>query len=342
MEILNPYLPDIWLHLIGFFLLYYAVTDGADLGVGIWALFSRQPEERRAMMTSIDSIWHGNQTWLVILGGMLFGAFPNFYALLLSAIYIPIIVMLFGLILRGVSFEFHEHSDHKSLWCLIFGLGSLITTLAQGFALGGLLGGLTISEGRFAGSIWEWLSPYGAFIATGVVTGYLMLGANYLIARTTGPLQTKSYRRAMISGLVTLLVSIGVHVWTTTRYAQMSQKWGTDARWPLLLLAVGAAASFLLYFLALKQRRQVAPLLLNGLIILLSFAGLSIGLYPQMIPGVITSALTVREAAASDKTLSFMLVTTAILLPVILSYTFYNYWVFRGKTGQSYQAPDTD
>ena len=177
------------------------------------------------MMISIGNIWHGNQTWLVILGGMLFGAFPNFYAILLSAIYIPIIVMLFGLILRGVSFEFHEHSAHKSFWGLIFGLGSLITTLAQGFALGGLLGGLTIRGGHFAGSVWEWFSPYGAFIAAGVMTGYLMLGANYLILKTEGSLQNRSYRLSYIFTGCTLVLSSTVYLWISLLYPQASHKW---------------------------------------------------------------------------------------------------------------------
>jgi cytochrome d ubiquinol oxidase subunit II len=338
MENLTAYLPDIWLQLIGFFLLYYAVTDGADLGVGIWSLLSRRPQERQAMMASVSSIWHGNQTWLVILGGMLFGAFPKFYAVLLSALYIPIIIMLFGLILRGVSFEFHERSERKTFWCHIFGAGSLIVTLAQGFALGGLLGGLKVVEGRFIGSVWDWISLYGVFVATGVVAGYMMLGANYLVARTSGALQKKSYRLAVYSSLVTLLVSAGVHLWTMVRYPVMAHKWTATARLPLLLLSLGTITAFILYFRALAQRRHLAPFLLNAAIIIFSFAGLSIGLYPNMIPGVV-SAFTVYEAAASSKTLFFMLVSTAVLLPVILSYTAYNYWVFRGKTDEgSYGA----
>lgn len=338
METITTHLPDIWLQLIGFFLLYYAVTDGADLGVGMWSLLSRRPEERQAMMASISSIWHGNQTWLVILGGMLFGAFPIFYAILLSALYIPIIVMLFGLILRGVSFEFHERSGNKMLWCHVFGLGSLIVTLAQGFALGGLLGGLHVSQGRFAGSVLDWLSPYAAFIAAGVVAGYLMLGASYLIARTTGALQEKSFRLAAGAGLFTLLISAGVHFWTTARYPVMLQKWTTAARLPLGLLILGTVAAFALYFVSLRSRRwQRAPLLLNAAILVFSFSALSIGLYPHMIPGVVSSSLTVYQAAASPKTLLFMLTSTAVLLPVILSYTAYNYWVFRGKTDQGYK-----
>ncbi|MEJ2691064.1 MAG: cytochrome d ubiquinol oxidase subunit II, partial [Deltaproteobacteria bacterium] len=230
MHTLTTYRPDIWLLLIGFFRLYYVVTDGADLGVGLWSLFCRQPEERQAMMNSVSRVWHGNQTWLVLLGGMLFGAFPNFYAILLSALYLPIIAMLFGLILRGVSFEFYERSNNKTFWRHVFGFGSLIVTLAQGFALGGLLGGLRVSHRQFAGTVWDWLSPYAAFIAAGVVAGYLMLGASYLVARTTGQLQEKSYRLAISSGLFTLLISAGVHLWTTARYPDMAHKWTTPVR----------------------------------------------------------------------------------------------------------------
>ena len=332
METLNAHLPDIWLQLIGFFLLYYAITDGADLGVGLWSLLCRGPEDRQAMMNSVSRIWHGNQTWLVLLGGMLFGAFPNFYAVLLAALYLPIIVMLFGLIVRGVSFEFHERSEHKTLWRYAFGIGSLIVTLAQGFALGGLLGGLAVREGRFVGTVWDWFSPYAAFVAAGVVAGYLMLGASYLIARSTGTLQEKSYRLAVRSGLLTLLISIGVHLWTTARYPVMAHKWTTGTRWPLILLILGTVACFIVYFISLRQRRQRAPLPLNAAILVFSFSGLSVGLYPHMIPGVVTSALTVYQGAASTTTLLFMLATTAVLLPVILVYTAYNYWVFRGKS----------
>jgi len=338
MDTFSVSLPDIWLLLIGFFLLYYVVTDGADLGVGIWSLLARRQEERRALMESVGSIWHGNQTWLVILGGMLFGAFPNFYAILLSALYVPVMTMIFGLIVRGVSFEFHEHSSRPQVWRFAFGLGSLVVTVSQGFALGGLLGGLTIRAGRFTGSLWEWLTPYGTLICAGVLTGYLMLGASYLIARTTGPLQEQSYRRARATALVTLALSAAVHVATTLRYAQMAKKWTTAARWPMLLLVAGAVAAFILYFVGLKRRRHVFPLFCNAAILVLSFGGLSIGLYPQMIPGVVTSSLTVQDAAASDLTLMFMLAATAVILPVILVYTAYNYWVFSGKTDQGYSS----
>lgn len=332
MEALELDLAFIWLLLIGFFLLYYAITDGADLGVGILSLFRPAESERKEMMESVGSIWHANQTWLVILGGMLFGAFPRFYSLVLSSLYIPIIVMLFGLIFRGVAFEFYEYSRRKSLWLRSFGIGSLVAALAQGFALGGLLGGLDIRDGRFAGTSWDWFTPYATFAATGVVLGYLMLGSNFLISRTSGDLQARSYRQAAIYGVLTLVVSAGVHLWTTALNPDMAAKWLPFPQ-PLLALAtLLAIIAFCMYFRSLLKKRHVAPFFWNGAIIVLSFTGLSIGLYPHMIPGAVSPALTVQEVAASPKTLKFMLAAIAILLPIILAYTSYSYRVFRGKT----------
>jgi cytochrome d ubiquinol oxidase subunit II len=332
MSFIESNLADIWLLLIGFFLLYYAITDGAGLGIGIWSLATRDEKTRQAMMGSISHTWHASQTWLVILGGMLFGAFPLFYSIVLSALYIPILLMLTGLIFRGVSFDFHERSRHKSFWLYVFGLGSLIVTLAQGFALGGLLGGLDLRDSHFSGSVWSWATPYSTLVAGGLFCGYLMLGANYLIARTTGKLQERSYRLAWLAGLLTLTVTSAVHVLTGVHHPEMADKMrlSSGIYLPLMLSITGVC--FLMFFRSLIKRHQFAPYFWNSSIIILSFTALSIGLYPNMIPGTQSSALTVQAAAASPLTLKFMLVMTAILLPVILAYTSYSYWIFRGKT----------
>ena len=270
MVISESYLPDIWLLLIGFFLLYYAITDGANLGIGILSLIERDAEKRRAMMNSIGHTWHASQTWLVILGGMLFGAFPLFYSIFLSALYIPIIIMLVGLIFRGVSFEFHERSRNKTLWLYSFGFGSLTTSLAQGFALGGLLAGLDIIDNHFTGSVWGWLTPYSTLVAGGLFFGYLMLGANYLIARTTGPLQEQGYRLARLTGLLTLGLTSGVHIWTALYHPEMSVRWkgSTGVYLPLLLAATGIA--FIMFFRSLIKRQQVGPYFWNSSVIILS------------------------------------------------------------------------
>jgi len=335
MSLITSNLPDIWLLLIGFFLLYYAVTDGAALGIGILSLFTRDAGTRRNMMGSISHTWHASQTWLVILGGMLFGAFPLFYSLFLAALYIPVIIMLLGLILRGVSFDFHERSRRKSFWLYIFGIGSLIVTLAQGFALGGLLDGLHIIDNHFAGSIWSWLTPYSTLVALGLFFGYLMLGANYLIARTSGNLQNRSYQQAWMAGPLTLLVTSAVHILTGVNHPEMMEKLSLSDGFLLPVMFSLTGLAFIMYFRSLAKKQQIGPYFWNAAVLVLSFTALSIGLYPNMIPGVQSASLTVQAAAAPPLTLKFMLVMTAILLPVILVYTSYSYWIFRGKTDNS-------
>ncbi len=326
------YLADIWLLIIGFFLLYYVVTDGFDLGVGIISLFTHSERYRSIMMTSLENIWHTNQTWLVVLGGMLFGAFPLFYGLLLSSLYIPILVMLFGLIFRSVAFEFCSNALNKRPWELSFAGGSLIAAIAQGFALGGLLSGLPIENGSFVGSVWGWLNPFSILIAAGVVFGYAMLGANYLIAKTEQDVQTGSYYCSFIVSGVTICISISVHAWTIARYTEVAHKW---LRVPdviyVSVFPLLALCALVLYYRSLLQRHEYAPLLWNAVIIVFSFIGLSVEMYPNMIPNMISSPVTVYMAAASPKTLLFMLYATAILLPVILIYTAYKYSLFRGK-----------
>ncbi len=333
MDIINENLATIWLLLVGFFLLYYALTDGADLGIGILTLFTRNWQEKNEMMQSIHTIWHGNQTWLVILGGILFGAFPLFYSIVLSALYIPFILMLFGFIFRGVAFEFHANANAKGkqLWLVSFGLGSLLATIGQGFALGGLLGGIAVESDTFIGQPTDWLNWFSAIAAAGVICGYLMLGSGFLIARKTGRLQERSYFTAKLSGLLTIVVSIAVYLGISMLHEEMLSKW---TAWPpsfLYLFTFLTLGAFVMYFRSLRLKKQLAPLVWNWLIIIFSFTGISIGFYPGMIPSVGPGGLKVQEVAASPTTLRFMLVVMAVLLPIILTYTTYSYWIFRGK-----------
>ncbi len=333
MTALEPHLPLIWLLIIAFFLLYYAVADGADLGIGILSLFTRDEDERTLMMASMESIWHDNETWLVLLGGMLFGAFPLFYGLVLSSLYIPILAMVFGLIFRGLAIEFRGQSGRKRLWGLAFGMGSLIAALAQGFALGALIGGLHIEDGHFAGTVWSWFSPFSILVAAGVLCGYSMLGANYLIYKTEGEVQRRGYFHALLASCLTLLVSLAVHAWSTFKQPHLLKRWSEiPESYSMTFFMLVAVFSFIMYFYSLHKKLERAPLLWNIAIIVSSFTALSIGLYPQMIPPLMdTPPLTVHAAAASPKTLMFMLGVTAIMLPVILTYTSYKYRVFRGK-----------
>jgi cytochrome d ubiquinol oxidase subunit II len=325
------HLVDIWLMIIGFLLLVYALTDGFDLGVGIISLTARDGRDRGLMMDSIGGIWHLNQTWLVVLGGMLFGAFPLFYGVLFSALYLPAMVMLLGFIFRGVAFDFREHAAEPGIWEFLFGLGSLITTLAQGLALGGLLSGLRLSQGLFVGSVWGWWNPFSALVALGVFLGYVMLGAHYLILKTEGALQDRSRRLALFSSLATLFVSGAVYLGLIRLYPHMARKWSAVPDFYLVaLFPLLAAGAFLMLFLSLLKRKEKAPLFWNAALVLFSFSGVSVSLYPQMIPHVV-SPTTVTEVAASPRTLLFMLIVTVILLPLIVLYTSYTYRVFGGK-----------
>lgn len=333
MDIINANLANIWLLLVGFFLLYYALADGADLGIGMLTLFKGDWEQKNEMMQSIHTIWHGNQTWLVILGGMLFGAFPLFYSIVLSALYIPFTLMLFGMIFRGVAFEFHANAKRKAVWLVSFGIGSLMATLGQGLALGGLLGGISVRSDIFVGQTTDWVNWYSFVVAAGVVCGYLMLGAGFLVARTTGGLQQWSYRTARLAGQLTIIVSTAVYLGTSLLHEEMAAKW---TAWPpsvLYLFCALTIGAFIMYFRSIRLKKQLAPLVWNWLIIICSFTGLSIGFYPGMIPSLDSASLRVEDVAASATTLRFMLVVMAVLLPIILTYTTYSYWIFRGKIG---------
>jgi len=320
----------IWFVIIAFFLIYYAVADGFDLGIGIISLATRDEHERDIMMGSLQSLWQDNQTWLVVTGGMLFGAFPIFYGLVLSSLYIPIFVMLCGLIFRGVSFEFRGLSERKKLWGICFGVGSLIATLAQGFAIGTVFYGLNIVDGKFAGSVLDWMNPFAGLTAVGLLFGYVTLGANFLIMKTDNDIRQKSYRIAEFSGALMIMAGLGIVVWLNFLHGYMARKWSMfpDALIMAAIIILILAATFFFYR-SLRRNQVYGPFLWSVAMVVLAFGDVSFGFYPYMIPNVVTIH---HAAASSPKTLLFMLVVTAILVPIILTYTAYKYWVFRGKT----------
>lgn len=330
---LSHLLAVIWFMIVGLFLVFYVVLDGFDLGVGLLSLVAGREDRRAVMMTSLSAIWDANESWLVVVGGILFGAFPKAYAMVLSALYIPIIVMLFGLILRGVAFEFHELSERPYGWGLAFGIGSFVAAAAQGFALGALLSMGT--SGAPVTGTWAWFTPYSCLVAVGVVCGYALLGATYLIMKTEGIMQAPCHPRATIAAVLVLLVAAAVTVYTPLQYSWVAAKW--FSRLGIYYYAgpvVLALFSFGMLFRSLRRRAEVAPFVWSLLIFVSSFAGLAATLFPYIIPG----QLTVYQAAADPTTLVFMLSMVGLFIPIMIAYNAYQYTVFRGKirVGEGY------
>jgi cytochrome d ubiquinol oxidase subunit II len=319
----------IWAFIIAFAVAAYVVMDGFDLGIGIlFPLFPVGGERDRAM-NAIAPVWDGNETWLVLGGGGLLAAFPLAYSIILPALYAPLIAMLLGLVFRGVAFEFRwRDSGHRRLWDSGFFLGSLCATFAQGVTLGALIQGITVEGRAYAGGWWEWLTPFSLLTGASLVAGYALLGAGWLIWKTEGALQGQAKRLARLL-LPALLAAIGaVSLCTPFIEPQYFQRWfempGLFVAVPMPLLV--AAAAFLCWR-SLRRGRDSAPFLWSLALFGLTLAGLAISIWPDVIPG----RVTIWQAAAPRSSQLFMLVGALVLIPLILAYTAWSYWVFRGK-----------
>ena len=321
-------LANIWFFIIGLMLFLYVILDGFDLGVGILSLFTRDDKHRTIMMASLESIWDANETWLVLLGGSLFGAFPLVFAVMLQSLYIPVMVMLFALIFRGVAFEFRHHARSTAPWNLVFGCSSLLASLAQGIAFGGLLGGLGINEGDYQGDVWGWFTPFSVLVALGVVTGYTLLGATYLIIKTEGSIQRICINRSYIAAVLEMGIVITVVIWAARFNPYFAARWtGNETGNFLDFFLVLAIFAVIMLIRALRRGFEVRAFFWSVIIFLASFTAVTIGYYPYMIP----ASITLTYAASSSKTLLFMLAGIGILIPVMLIYSGYQYLVFRGK-----------
>ncbi|WP_129791594.1 cytochrome d ubiquinol oxidase subunit II [Sphingosinicella sp. CPCC 101087] len=322
----------IWAFIIAFAVAAYVVMDGFDLGIGI--LFPSFPvgRERDQAMNAIAPVWDGNETWLVMGGGGLLAAFPLAYAIVLPALYAPLIAMLLGLVFRGVAFEARwRDPGHRRWWDVGFFGGSLVATFMQGVTLGALLQGITVDGRAYAGGWWEWLSPFSLLTGASLVAGYALLGACWLIWKTSGPLQD-NVRRWARRLLPALLLAIGaVSLATPFVEPQYFYRW---FEWPGMLVTVPMPLLVLfaawMCWRALSRPRDAAPFLWALALFLLSMVGLGVSIWPDVIPG----RVTIWEAAAPHSSQLFMLVGAAILVPVILVYTGWAYWVFRGKVGE--------
>jgi cytochrome bd ubiquinol oxidase subunit II len=321
----------IWAGLIAFAVLAYVIMDGFDLGIGILFPFYRSESDRDRMMNSVAPVWDGNETWLVLGGGGLFAVFPLAYAVIMPALYAPIIIMLLALVFRGVAFEFRWRTTRgKFLWDWAFAVGSLAATFAQGIALGTIVQGIPVADRAYAGGWWNWLTLFSAFTGIALVVGYALLGAGWLIYKTDGTLQDKAYRYALVLGPATLILIGLVSLWTPFLEPLYMERWFS---WPRMLytipvpLLVAMAAYFLIK--SILRREELTPFLSALALFVLSFIGLGISFYPYIVP----PTLTIWDAAAPDESLGFLLIGAAVLIPIILAYTAYAYWVFRGKVG---------
>jgi cytochrome d ubiquinol oxidase subunit II len=331
-------LPTAWGGLIAVAVLLYVLLDGFDLGVGILFPFAASDADRDRMMASIAPVWDGNETWLVLGGGGLFVAFPTAYAILMPALYLPIMLMLAGLILRGVAFEFRLHGRKrgKPFWTWAFAGGSTAAALAQGFVLGGFIQGVTVKAGQFAGGPLDWATPYGLVVALGLVAGYALLGAAWLMIKTDGPLHDRARRWVLKAAPTVGAILAIVSVATLFLHPQVAIRWGVGAHGvdphrflPLLPIPLMGLAGLLLAFGGgfSGQSKAYTPMIGAGLAFLSGYLGLAVGFLPYIVP----YAVTYEDAASTPGALALMLAGTAVMLPLVLGYSAWVYWIFRGK-----------
>jgi cytochrome d ubiquinol oxidase subunit II len=322
-------LPFIWAGIIAFAVLAYVILDGFDLGIGMLFPFAKSTHNRDVMMNSVAPVWDGNDTWLVMGGGGLLAVFPMAYSIVMPALYAPIIAMLLGLVLRGVAFEFRWRTKRgQFLWDWAFAIGSLIATLAQGLALGALVQGIPVSDRAYAGGWWDWLTPFSLLTAVALAVAYVLLGSTWLILKTEGELQAQSRATAKLAAFGTLALIGLVSLWTPFLKPEYFERWFA---WPTvifsaivpLLLAVCAYG----LYTGLRDKLDYRPFVSSLGFFVLSFVGLGISFYPYIVP----PSVSIWDAAGPEKSLAFLLVGALLLVPIILLYTAYSYWVFWGK-----------
>ena len=322
-------LPLIWAGILAFGVFMYVVMDGFDLGVGILYGFARSEAERRTMMNSVAPIWDGNETWLILGGAGLWAAFPVAYSTILPALYIPLFVMLVALIFRGVAFEFRFKATRmRWFWDLGFTVGSTVATFAQGVVLGAFIEGIKVEDRAFAGGPFDWLSIFSLATGLALVFGYALLGTSWLIMKTEGPIQEKAFGRTVPLLLIVLGFIVTVSVITPVVKPEVAQRWFA---WPDILY-LGTVPFFLVVVAftmmkAINDRQERLPFVLSILLFLLSYLGIAISLWPHVIP----PDITIWEAASPVESQFFLLVGVLVLVPVILCYTAFSYYVFRGK-----------
>lgn len=330
MSPMASYLPVIWAVIIALAVGIYVILDGFDLGLGILFPTTRDERERDMMMNTVAPFWDGNETWLVLGGGGLWVAFPHAYAVIMPALYLPVIVMLLALVFRGVAFEFRwvAKPSHRK-WDIAFAGGSIVAAFCQGVILGGLLQGIKVENGAFAGGAIDWLTPFSILTGIGVVCGYALLATGWLLMKTEG--SVASHARSLVKPLLiaVALAALAVSLWTPLSLERVAMRWFSVPNifflWPLPLLTAVLVAA--VWWAASREDQHLLPFFGTIGIFVLCYLGLAISTFPYLVP----PTLTIWDTAAVPESQVFMLIGTLIMLPIILAYTVFVYWAFRGK-----------
>ena len=321
-----------WAGVIAVAIAVYVVLDGFDLGVGILFGLHTDEAERTQMMDSIAPFWDGNETWLVVIGASLYAAFPVVYAVFLGAFYLPVLLLLFGLIFRGVAFEFRLHSRRlRGFWDGGFCIGSIAAAFVQGAAVGAMMRGIPVADGQFAGGALDWLAPFPVLTGIGLVLGYALLGAGWLAMKSEGAVQQAAFRRIpWIAGAMIVVLALAFGL--TLDHSALAKSHLDERPWGLVFPVVGMAA-LLAVLLFTRRRHETLPFFMTVLFFLAAFLTLGTMYWPYMVP----YSITIANAATAEASLSFLFWGAGLfVLPVIAIYTIAVYWIFRGKTRKGY------
>ncbi|NNG80639.1 cytochrome d ubiquinol oxidase subunit II [Acinetobacter sp. ANC 5378] len=319
----------IWIVIIAVGVLIYVVLDGFDLGIGILFPFFKAQQERDVMMNTVAPVWDGNETWMVLGGAGLFAAFPLVYSTVLSALYLPIILMVIALIFRGVAFEFRFKSRrNRHLWDMAFIGGSILTGFLQGIILGAYIQGIKTTNRIYTGGGLDWLTPFSVFTGIGVVVLYATLGCGWLIFKTDADLQNRMYQLMPKMIIALFIIFGGVSIYTPLAHPAIAERWFNQPQ--LTYFSPVPILVLVFTFLALracKQRKELSPFIYTLALVFLAYTGFLISLWPYIIP----PSVTIWDAAAPQSSQLFALIGALLLIPIILIYTGLSYWVFRDK-----------
>jgi cytochrome d ubiquinol oxidase subunit II len=326
---METYLPIIWAAILGLAVAMYVILDGFDLGIGILFPFAETDRDRDQMMSSVAPFWDGNETWLVLGGAGMMVAFPLAYSIILPALYLPVIIMLLALVFRGVAFEFRWIGvTSKPHWTFAFAAGSAVAAFCQGVILGGLIQGIKVENGAFAGSDFDWATPFAVLCGLGLVAGYGLLGATWLVMKTEGRVAEHARMEARLLLFAVLAFMVVVSLWTPLAFERVAVRWFSLPN-ILFLWWVPVATALVSFALSrwLETGREVLPFLATIALFLLGYLGLLISNFPYLVP----PSLTIWQTAAAPSTQVFMLMGTLVMLPIILGYMIFVYWIFGGK-----------